>query len=102
MTARLIMLACLLAGAALAADQAMLERGKKEETRDCTPCHSLRLVHSQRLSKATWSKELDKMSGWGTKIQDREALLEYLAAQFGDDKPAPAPEASADGTAKKN
>lgn len=102
MTARLAALACLLAGTAPAADQAMLERGQKEEARDCTPCHSLRLVHSQRLSKAAWNKELDKMSGWGTKIQDREALLEYLAAHFGDDKPAPAPDTSADGTAGKN
>jgi hypothetical protein len=86
---------------ALAADQAMLDRGKKEEGRDCLPCHSLRLIHSQRLSKAGWNKELDKMAGWGTKYQDRDALLEYLVANFGDDKP-PAPAAmSGDGTAKK-
>ena len=87
-----------LAIAALAADQATLDRGKKDEGTACTPCHSLRLVHSQRLSKATWSKELDKMTGWGTKIQDREALLEYLLANYGDDKPASPPATSRDGS----
>jgi len=75
----------------LAADQATLDRGKKEEGRVCLPCHSLRLVHSQRLSKATWNKELDKMAGWGAKYQDRDALLEYLVANFGDDKAPPPP-----------
>lgn len=83
--------------AALAADQATLDRGQKEVGIACTPCHSLRLVHSQRLSRAAWNKELDKMTGWGTKIQDREALLEYLVANYGDDKPASPPAMSKDG-----
>jgi cytochrome c1 len=87
--------------AVLAADQATLDRGQKEEGLSCTPCHSLRLVHSQRLSKATWNKELDKMTGWGTKIQDRDALLEYLVANYGDDKPPSPPAMSKDGVPKK-
>ena len=87
--------------AASAADQATIDKGRKEEQRACLPCHSLRLIHSQRLSRATWSKELDKMAGWGTKYTDREALLEYLAANFGDDKPATPPEMSADGRAQR-
>ena len=73
---------------AFAADQATIDRGRKEEQRTCLPCHSLRLIHSQRLSRAAWTKELDKMAGWGTKYQDRDALLEYLVATYGDDKPA--------------
>jgi mono/diheme cytochrome c family protein len=77
-----------------AADQATLDRGQKEEARVCVACHSLRIVHSQRLSRATWNRELDKMAGWGTKYTDREALLEYLAANYGDDKPAPKAEMS--------
>jgi len=80
-----------LAAAAIAADQATLERGQKEESRACIACHSLRLIHSQRLSRATWNKELDKMVGWGTKMTDRDALLEYLVANYGDDKPTPPP-----------
>jgi len=87
----------LLATASFAADQATLDRGRKEESRSCIPCHSLRLIHSQRLSRATWNKELDKMAGWGTKISDRDALLEYLVANYGDDKPLPAPAVSGNG-----
>jgi hypothetical protein len=84
-------------GAALAADQATLERGQKEEQRACLPCHSLRLIHSQRLNRAGWTRELDKMGGWGTKYNDREALLEYLVANYGDDKPMSPPVTSTDG-----
>ena len=93
-------LAILIGAAALvgmAADQATLERGRKEAGLACTPCHSLRLVQSQRLSRATWNKELDKMTGWGTKITDREALLEYLVANYGDDKPPSPPAMSKNG-----
>jgi mono/diheme cytochrome c family protein len=82
------------AAAAWGADQAVLDRGQKEEARVCLACHGLRIVHSQRLSRATWVRELDKMAGWGTKYTDREALLEYLVANFGDDKPAPKVEMS--------
>lgn len=87
-------------GAAFAADQATLEKGQKEEQPTCLPCHSLRLIHSQRLSRATWIRELDKMAGWGTKYTDRESLLEYLVATYGDDKPVTPPVVSDDGRKK--
>lgn len=96
-----VALATVFAAALWPADEATLERGKKEEQQSCVPCHSLRLIHSQRLSKATWTKELDKMTGWGTVIPDRDALLEYLVANYGDDKPVPPPVISLDGAAKK-
>jgi len=89
-----VILALLVAASAWCADQAVLDRGKKDEAAACTPCHSLRLIHSQRLSRAGWTKELDKMAGWGTKMTDREALLEYLVANYGDDKPLPKPDMS--------
>src|SRR5215831_10708732 len=76
-----------IAGAAWSADQAALDRGQKEEQRQCLACHSLRIIHSQRLSRAAWNRELDKMAGWGTKYTERDALLEYLVANYGDDKP---------------
>jgi len=95
-----IALLLLVSAAAWAADQATLERGQKEE-RTCVPCHSLRLVHSQRLSRAAWGKELDKMAGWGAKYTDRDALLEYLVANYGDDKPAAKDGMSGDGRGKK-
>jgi hypothetical protein len=41
------------------------------------------------------------MAGWGTKYTDREALLEYLVATYGDDKPMAPPAMSEDGRTKK-
>ena len=100
MTAKLIGLTLLTAAAALCADPAVVARGEKEEARSCIPCHSLRLIHSQRLSRTAWTKELDKMAGWGTKVADRDALLEYLVATYGDDKAPPPPAMSQDGVKK--
>jgi mono/diheme cytochrome c family protein len=84
---------------ALATDQATLDAGRKAEQTGCVPCHSLRLVQSQRLARATWDRELTKMAGWGwtAKPEERAALLEYLVANFGDDKPVAPPEKSGDG-----
>jgi mono/diheme cytochrome c family protein len=83
-----------------AADQSTLDRGQKVEQTTCLPCHSLRLIHSQRLPRAAWDRELTKMAGWGwsAKPEDRAALLEFLVANYGDDKPAAPLEKSADGT----
>ena len=87
MSRRLLFLAALVSGMTWAGDPTLAERGQKEEARNCVACHSLRLIHSQRLSKGAWGKELDKMAGWSAKIDDREALLEFLITNFGDDKP---------------
>jgi len=78
----------LLAAPSFAADQATIEKGRAEEKRACTACHGLRIIHVQRLSRATWDRELTKMAGWGTDIRERAALLEYLVSEYGDDKPA--------------
>jgi mono/diheme cytochrome c family protein len=77
-----------------APDAAALEAGKKAEQQACVPCHSLRLIHSQRLSAAAWEKEINKMVGWGAVVPDRAVLLEYLAQEYGDAKPAPSPQLS--------
>jgi mono/diheme cytochrome c family protein len=75
---------------ALCADPATVELGQKEEASNCIACHSVRIIHSQRLTKAAWNRELDKMAGWGAPIENREAVLEYLVSNFGDDKAPPA------------
>jgi hypothetical protein len=85
---------------ALAADQATLDKGKAEEKRSCTPCHGLRIIQTQRLPRAAWERELDKMVRWGATIKDREPLMDYLVANFGDDKSIPEPLKSGDGAKK--
>jgi len=84
-----------------AADPAVLEMGKAEEKRACTSCHGLRISHVQRLTKAQWDRELTKMAGWGAAIKERDALLAYLVANFGDDRPAAELERTGNGAGKK-
>lgn len=71
------------------------EAGKKMEQTACLPCHSLRLVESQRLSSAAWTKEIDKMVGWGAVVPERQKLIDYLAQEYSDAKPVPPPDQSA-------
>jgi hypothetical protein len=58
----------------------------------CMECHESRIILQQRLSKAAWTKEVDKMIKWGAVVdpKDRDALIEYLSTNFGMDK-APQP-----------
>jgi mono/diheme cytochrome c family protein len=72
--------------------------GSAEEAQSCVACHSLRIVHSQRLSKEAWTREVDKMIGWGAPVRNRQPLIDYLAEQYGEAQPVPAPEQSGDGT----
>ena len=54
----------------------------------CTECHDAGILVQQRLSKATWTKEVDKMIRWGAVVdaKEREAVIDYLS-QFSPDKP---------------
>jgi hypothetical protein len=87
--------------ASLFAADVDIEAAKKEEQRECVACHGLRFIHSQRLSKAAWQKELDKMAGWGAEMKDKQLLLDYLAAEYSDAKPVPQAPLSTDGSKKK-
>ena len=67
-------------------------------TTACTECHEARIIVQQRLSKAAWTKEVDKMVKWGAVVDanDRDALIDYLSTNFGPEKPAyDAPRSSA-------
>jgi hypothetical protein len=66
-------------------------------TTECTVCHETRIILQQRLSKAAWTKEVDKMVKWGAAVdpQDRDAFINYLSDNFGIDKPAYVPDRSA-------
>jgi hypothetical protein len=55
----------------------------------CTECHESRIILQQRLSKAAWTKEVDKMVKWGAVVDpaDRDTLIDYLSLNFAADKP---------------
>jgi len=57
-------------------------------TTACTECHESRIISQQRLSKAAWGKEVDKMIKWGAVVDsaDRDAFVEYLSTNFPSDK----------------
>jgi hypothetical protein len=63
---------------------------KEKAAAACLTCHEARIIVQQRLSSAAWAKEVDKMTKWGAEVdpKDRDALIEYLSANFGPDKPA--------------
>lgn len=57
-------------------------------TTACTECHESRIILQQRLSKAAWTKEVDKMIKWGAVVDpaDRDSFIEYLSTNFPPDK----------------
>jgi hypothetical protein len=54
----------------------------------CTQCHDASRITEQHMSRAEWSKQLEKMEGLGAVIHDadRNAILNYLAKNFGPQK----------------
>lgn len=84
---------------------AELPRGPMQEkaATACTECHEARIILQQRLSKAAWTKEVDKMIKWGAVVDpaDRDALIDYLSANFSPDKPPYEPPRSATAKASR-
>lgn len=72
-------------------------------TTACTECHEARIIVQQRLSKAAWVKEVDKMVKWGAVVdlQDHDALVDYLSTNFSVDKPEYVADHSRKAAAKK-
>jgi hypothetical protein len=54
----------------------------------CTQCHNTSRITQQHLTREQWAKELKKMDGLGANIPqaDRNAILNYLARNFGPTK----------------
>ena len=46
----------------------------------CTTCHEEDVIRQQRLTRAQWERELNKMTSWGAHVQPErlENLLNYL------------------------
>jgi len=60
------------------------ESGKKIFQEKCLLCHEADLTEQQRLSRAGWTREVDKMIRWGAVVNDaeKEVLVSYLAGLY--------------------
>jgi mono/diheme cytochrome c family protein len=60
------------------------EAGARVLQTRCVSCHSVDLIEQQRLDVAGWSREADKMMGWGAVLtpDEKTALVDYLARRF--------------------
>jgi hypothetical protein len=54
----------------------------------CLGCHDAGIIVQQRLGRAAWTREVEKMMKWGAVVDpdDRDAFIEYLSANFPADK----------------
>src|ERR1700758_1962874 len=61
---------------------------QQKATTACLECHEARIILQQRLGKAAWTKEVDKMVKWGAVVDpaDRDALIDYFGSNFPPDK----------------
>lgn len=79
-------------GSVTAAQSPSLPAGAAQAkvTTACMECHESRIILQQRLSKAAWAKEVDKMVRWGALVDpaDRDSFVDYLSANFPAGKPA--------------
>ena len=76
---------------------------KAKATTACTECHDARIILQQRLSKAAWTKEVDKMVKWGAVVDaaDRDLMIDYFSTNFPPDKAPYVAERSASTKSKK-
>ncbi len=87
-----LMLCTPIAAVAQSSPNETLPAGAAKEKAEaaCLTCHEARIIVQQRLTKAAWTKEVDKMTKWGAEVdpKDRDALIDYLSTNFGTDRPA--------------
>ena len=67
-----------------AASHAAGDAGAATFTRACTTCHDTDMVEQQKLSRAGWTRSVEKMMRWGATVSDAEKdpLVEFLASRF--------------------
>ena len=68
-------------GLAPSVTQAAVAPGAATFARACLACHEADLVQSQRLTRAGWLREVEKMVRWGATVTDAEKdqLIDYLS-----------------------
>jgi hypothetical protein len=67
-------------------------KGREETFYMCSPCHSLKLVTQQGLSKKRWDEVMDWMFEEQEmpelEPEDRKLIVDYLARFYGEDRKA--------------
>ena len=76
------------AAAAGSAEAGKAEAGKAIFEAKCLLCHEADLTEQQRLSRAGWTREVEKMVRWGATVTDaeKEPLVDYLTQRYGPRK----------------
>jgi hypothetical protein len=51
----------------------------------CVVCHDDDVIRQQRLTRAQWDREINKMTKWGAELnkEDRDKILDYLFNNYG-------------------
>lgn len=82
--------AALLLATSLEAQDLPNGAGKDLVMNVCTVCHDLVRITSKRKTKEEWNDIVDQMATKGAKASDEEfdTIVNYLAKNFGKDKPA--------------
>jgi mono/diheme cytochrome c family protein len=62
-----------------------IARGQAIYEAQCLNCHGDELIKAQRLARAAWVREIEKMVRWGATVKDdeKEALADYLFKAYG-------------------
>ena len=62
-------------------------------TNNCQMCHGADMTSNHRLTAKQWTTEVEKMIGWGAPVppEQKQPLIDWLAATYPATSPAPAP-----------
>lgn len=65
-----------------------MSSGRKIFNEKCLVCHEVDISSQQRLARAGWTREVDKMIRWGATVTEAEKplLIDYLVEEFGGRK----------------
>jgi cytochrome c5 len=68
-----------------AASHATADAGAASYKRACHTCHEADIIEQQKLSRTGWTRSVEKMMRWGATVSadEKEPLIDYLAARFG-------------------
>jgi mono/diheme cytochrome c family protein len=68
----------------VASNTSAMAHGGEIMKAQCLTCHGDDLIQQQRLNKAGWTREVEKMMRWGAEVKDadKDHLIEYLAATY--------------------